>query len=118
MPKIDDIDVKAMKAKLLEWRDEIDRLREQSAESREAVELDQTRQGRLSRQDALMQQEMAKETERRRGMDRQRIEAALKRIDDDEYGYCLGCDEVIAVKRLALDPAVASCIKCASQAGG
>lgn len=118
MPKSDDIDIKAMKAKLLEWRDEIDRHREKSAESREAVELDQTRQGRLSRQDALMQQEMAKETERRRGVDRQRIEAALKRMEGDDYGFCLGCDEPIAAKRLALDPAVATCIKCASRASG
>ena len=109
-----DIDVNEMKEKLLAWRAELERLSAQSKDARDAVELDQTRQGRLSRQDALIQQEMAKETERRRMQDRQRIDAALKRIERDDYGYCLGCDEEIAPKRLALDPAITTCIRCAS----
>lgn len=111
-----EIDVNAMRAKLIEWQAELERLMAVSAEAREAVELDQTRQGRLSRQDALMQQEMAKETQRRRALDLKRIEAALKRVEADDYGYCMACDELIAAKRLELDPAVVTCIKCASGA--
>ena len=110
------IDVNAMRVKLVEWQAELERLIAVSAEAREAVELDQTRQGRLSRQDALMQQEMAKETQRRRELDLRRIEAALKRVEADDYGYCVACDELIAPRRLELDPAVATCIKCASGA--
>lgn len=108
-----DISIEALRKTLLEHKAELERLSSLSGEAREPVELDQTRQGRLSRQDALMQQEMAKETERRRQVELQRIDAALKRMDSDDYGYCVKCDEPIAAKRLALDPAIVTCIACA-----
>ena len=108
-----DIDITTMKKELLERKEELMALRAKSPQSRDAVELDQTRQGRLSRQDALMQQEMAKETERRREADLRRINAALERIEQGDFGYCIKCDEEIAAKRLALDPATPNCIECA-----
>ena len=108
-----DINIKALRKALLDWRAELVRISVMSAESREAVELDQTRQGRLSRQDALMQQEMAKETERRRQTDMKRIEMTLKRMETEDYGYCIKCDEPIAAKRLEIDPAILTCIDCA-----
>ena len=64
--------------------------------------------------DALQGQAMAQETARRRDNEVARINAALKRVDDDEYGYCLACGEKIAVKRLALDPMAAVCVTCAA----
>lgn len=79
------------------------------------VELDQTRVGRLSRMDALQSQAMAQETERRRHQELVRIDQALKRLDDDEYGDCLECGEPISPKRLAFDPSVALCIDCAGK---
>ena len=51
------------------------------------VELDQTKVGRLSRMDAMQSQAMAKETQRRRKTDITRIDAAIKRIKDADYGY-------------------------------
>ncbi len=108
-----DIDMAALRQTLLDRQAELKRLSEISAESREAVELDQTRQGRLSRMDAMQQQEMAKEADRRRQIDGQKIESALKRMETDDYGYCAACDEPIASKRLELDPAVSTCIQCA-----
>ena len=109
-----DVDIKALKANLLKRQEELVRLSAISKDSRAPVELDQTTQGRLSRQDAMIQQEMAKETDRRRQIDGQRIAAALKRMESDGYGYCITCDEKISVKRLNLDPALATCIDCAS----
>ncbi len=94
--------------------DELTETSRLSKESRDAVELDQTRQGRLSRQDALMQQEMANAAERNRQNEIQKVHQALKRIDNGEFGYCVMCDEDIAEKRLNLDPAVSLCIDCAS----
>lgn len=82
-------------------------------EDRAPVELDQTTQGRLSRMDALQVQAMALETDRRREMEIRKIEAAIQRIDDGEFGYCLSCGDEIDVKRLDNDPAVPSCISCA-----
>lgn len=108
-----DINIKHLRKVLLARKKELEELSARSAQTRGAVELDQTRQGRLSRQDALQQQEMAKETERRRGVERQRIENALQRMDEGDYGYCVSCDENIATKRLELDPSVPTCIDCA-----
>jgi DnaK suppressor protein len=81
------------------------------------VELDQTRQGRLSRMDALQQQAMAAATGQRRTAELARIDAALTRIDSGDYGLCLGCDEEIAPARLEIDPAATRCIRCADKAG-
>jgi DnaK suppressor protein len=75
MDKRKDIDLKAVKARLEARREELHHLAETSAESRKPVELDQTRVGRLSRMDALQDQAMQLETERRRQIELQRIEA-------------------------------------------
>jgi DnaK suppressor protein len=42
------------------------------------------------------------------------VKAALERIDGDEFGYCDVCGEEIAPARLENNPAVTSCIGCAS----
>lgn len=80
---------------------------------RDTVELDQQSVGRLSRMDALQQQEMAQAEARRRISDLARIEVALQRIAEQEYGWCAECGEPIAYRRLEIDPAVALCIGCA-----
>jgi RNA polymerase-binding transcription factor DksA len=41
------------------------------------------------------------------------IEAALKRIEDDEFGYCVNCGRPIPKARLDLVPHAARCAKCA-----
>ena len=46
----------------------------------------------------------------------QQIKAALKRIDDGSYGYCVQCDEEIAEKRLELLPHTPLCTNCMSGA--
>ncbi len=69
--------------------------------------------GRLSRMDALQEQAMQVETERRRHQELQRIEAALERIDEGEFGYCAVCGDEIELKRLEHDPTVPTCIACA-----
>ena len=76
------------------------------------VELDQQAVGRLSRMDAIQNQAMAQATARRRGVERQRIHAALKRIGTGEYGYCTACGEAIPAARLDADPAIPLCVAC------
>ncbi len=98
---------------LTDNRTELDDLRRLSAESRQAVELDQSKVGRLSRMDALQQQEMAKASEQQRLFAIQRIDAALQRLDEDEFGYCIECGEEISAKRLEIDAATPRCIDCA-----
>lgn len=107
------IDLDAARKALLARRDELTALSEMSADSREAVALDQQSVGRLSRMDAMQAQAMAKANERQRRTELSRIDAALRRIDEDEYGYCQKCGEEIAEKRLAVDPAASFCVDCA-----
>lgn len=100
----------ALNQRLGDLRQSIDR----TAESRKPVELDQASVGRLSRMDAMQMQAMAQAAERMRGQEIERIKVTLRRIDDGDFGYCITCGEEIAPKRLAIDPTIPTCIRCAS----
>ncbi len=102
------------KTTLLKEREEIETTIALATESTKPVELDQTTQGRVSRIDAIQQQEMSIEAQRRREQRVLQIDNALKRIELGEFGYCISCDEDIPEARLALDPATLKCISCAS----
>ena len=109
-------DPKIVRKRLEDEREELQHDAEISAEERDVVVLDQTSVGRLSRMDALQNQAMQVETERRREVELARIDAALQRLDEDEYGYCVSCGEEIQAKRLDMDPATPVCIDCAHKA--
>lgn len=113
MTKRKDVNAKAFKARLEAMRDELKHLALTSKDDRMPVELDQSTVGRLTRMDALQAQAMALEIGRRREVELGRIDAALQRIEKGEFGYCVNCGEVIAAKRLKLDPTVPICIDCA-----
>ena len=100
-------------AMLLARKAELEKSSNQSQESREVVDLDQTRVGRLSRMDAMQAQAMSQAMERRRQHELLRIDAALKRLGDGENGYCISCGEAVEPGRLQLDPSAAQCTKCA-----
>lgn len=108
------IDLEKVRARLLERREELNALNEISAAARSPVTLDQASVGRLSRMDAMQQQAVARATERQRAAELIRIEKALQRIEEGEYGYCENCGRKIAEKRLEIDPAAPLCIKCAA----
>jgi DnaK suppressor protein len=108
------IDLSRYRALLVARRRELLGLVDSSADSRKPVELDQTRVGRLSRMDALQSQAMSLETERRRRLELQRIEASLKRLEQGTYGYCVACGEQIPLRRLEHDPTLPTCVDCAS----
>lgn len=116
MKKRKDIDQDALRAKLLAHQAEVEADEALTAKDRAPVELDQQSVGRVSRMDAMQVHAMAEATHERRQVELKRIVAALKRMDDGDYGYCLSCDGKIAAKRLELDPAVPICIKCAAKA--
>jgi len=102
-----------LKNKLLEMRLALTDAESTGNEAEETVELDQTRQGRLSRMDAMRAQAMSRATgEKRRRLLRD-IESALERIEDESYGDCLECGEPIAQGRLEANPAARHCIDCA-----
>lgn len=96
----------SFRRKLVEAREAIIALQDERNASSATVMLEQSSVGRLSRMDALQQQAMAQNSQKR-------AETALRRCDDGSYGYCLDCDGPIDARRLALDPATALCIACA-----
>jgi DnaK suppressor protein len=67
------------------------------------VELD-TAIGRLSRMDAMQNQQMALELKRRQ---------ALKNIENGKFGICGKCRKPIAEDRLEVQPDAVMCIRCA-----
>ena len=110
-----DIDLKYFKKRLEERLKDIIEEQQNKKTGTTPVELDQARIGRLSRMDAIQQQEIAKAAARLIDMERQRIQAALARMRGDEYGYCIICEEDIAEGRLQFDPSVLTCISCAEE---
>lgn len=46
-------------------------------------------------------------------MDESSRDAALARIDRDEYGLCPSCEEEIDPRRLEFNPAIRFCVTCA-----
>ena len=102
-----------VRKKLQALKKKIEALSELAADNRKPIQLDQQSVGRLSRMDSLQVQamDMAQEQARRRQI--VKINAALERLDNGDYGYCMTCDEQIGKKRLELDLAVPLCINCA-----
>ncbi len=78
------------------------------------VTLDQQSVGRVSRIDAIQQQQMALANRQLATQLAKRIELALQRIDSGEYGFCLQCAEPIAFARLQAQPFAGLCLECQS----
>mgnify|MGYP006293093859 CR=1 FL=1 len=110
------IDPEAYRERLLALRAELQASARAGNADANTVELDQQRQGRLSRMDALGAQAMTLAAQRRRRETLQRCEAALRRIDSGDFGLCVRCEEEIDPRRLEFDPTVLLCIDCASRA--
>ena len=98
--------------RLLALEKEIQATLEASKDASGVVELD-TAIGRLSRMDAMQNQQMALELRRRQEQQLQRIANALKRMDQNRYGLCGRCKQPIAEERLEIAPDVVMCVKCA-----
>ena len=65
--------------------------------------------------DAMRAQAMSAEAQQRRQQMLGDISAALSRIENHEFGYCLNCGEGIAIARLEIAPANPLCIDCAEK---
>jgi DnaK suppressor protein len=107
------IDIEKVRKQLEARKAELTASIENATESAAPVELDQQVQGRLSRMDAIQGQAMAQATIERRRIEIAQIDAAFKRMEQNEFGYCVECGDEIAPKRLELNPAIARCVECA-----
>jgi len=111
----DELDLDAWRQKLLDLKEELLALERETEDNSNTVEMDQQRMGRLSRMDALQGQQMAQASERRRKDMITRIEGALRRIENGDYGTCFVCGEDIDTARLNIDPTATRCIDCVNQ---
>lgn len=109
------LDLAHFREQLLARREELLAEDRMSETDRAPVTLDQDSVGRLSRIDAMQVQAMALAQARRRQAERGAINAALRRIDEGEFGYCLKCGEDIAPARIEHNPSVTTCIDCAKE---
>ena len=107
------IEIEILRQAIIDEIAELNRLRGQARESRAPVVLDQQSVGRLSRMDAMQQQAMHIANDARRQHRHAALSAALKRMDEGDYGYCHQCDEMIGAGRLVIDPATMLCVHCA-----
>lgn len=70
--------------------------------------------GRLTRMDAIGQKSINEAALKNTELKLQRIESALKRINNDEYGECILCGDEIGKKRLKAIPEIPTCLDCSS----
>ena len=90
---------------------ELQGLLERSEEGARPVELDQPI-GRVSRMDAIQQQSMIQAGRRSMQLRIRQVEAALRRVAQQEYGDCLSCGEPVGFARLKVKPEAPFCIAC------
>ena len=114
--------LKSFRQSLTALREELLVLLEMSAESGDTVELDQTKVGRLSRMDAMQQQEMSNAC--RAGYQKRLtdVQHALLNIEQSdsglcgsglcEYGWCEHCGDAIDIRRLDAKPESRFCVGC------
>lgn len=68
--------------------------------------------GRLSRMEAMQQQQMAETNRRSDEQQRLQIKGALARVAHDSFGECLHCGEDIDPARLQIKPYATLCRDC------
>lgn len=76
------------------------------------VKLDQAQVGRLSRIDAISQQEMHKAAAAQTGQRLRRVVVAMRKLESGDYGWCEQCGEPIEQGRLRAQPEVLYCLLC------
>lgn len=101
--------------KLVALKEELSVALRSTDESSKTVKLDQASVGRLSRMDAIQQQQMSKAYRGRVRIRLQQVKAALSGIDRGDYGFCNACEEPIALDRLEVRPESPICVECQSQ---
>jgi len=91
--------------------EELNRNLESSLDGARPVELDQPI-GRLSRMDAIQQQNMAAATRQAAQLRLKQVDTALRRIEQNEYGICMECEEDVGYSRLKARPEALLCVGC------
>ena len=105
-------DLERYQKKLEELISDIESYLKKSEDSAAAVEPDKGL-GRLSRMEAMQDQQMVLELRRRKKRQLLDVLNALKRIEQGNFGVCIFCGKEISLERLDAFPEVQTCIFCA-----
>ena len=108
-----------MEAKFTKYKKLIERLLqvlttedELGQSSQRTVGLDQQSVERISRMDALQSQATAQAQQRRRDVLKSSLTAALQRLEEEEFGYCVDCGDEIEEARLSASLVILKCMSC------
>jgi DnaK suppressor protein len=117
MDNLTEKQLKSFGRSLKALHDELLMLLDISSESGDTVELDQTKVGRLSRMDAMQQQEMSHACRAGYQKRLKDVQRALLNIEQGgsglcEYGWCEHCGDNIDIRRLEVKPESKFCVKC------
>ena len=74
--------------------------------------------GRLTRMEAIGSKSINESALRKARERRSRLERALTRLDDPDFGLCRECEEPIAHARLLVMPEADLCVSCAERLAG
>jgi len=114
MTELNQKQIKELRCLLVSSQQALEEQMLSTGSSTKPVTLDQQSVGRVSRIDAIQQQQMAIANQQQADQLLKRIEQALLKINSGEYGTCLQCDEPIAFARLQAQPYATLCIDCQS----
>ena len=74
--------------------------------------------GRLTRMEAMGEQEVAQKILRQTRLRQTRLRNALGRIDSEMFGICIDCEEPIGLERMRIRPESVRCVDCANEGSG
>lgn len=104
-------DLQKFKSKLEVSFLDVERYLKSSAESAAAVAPDKSL-GRLSRLEAMQDQQLVLEMRRRKKRQLAEIKSALMKIETNQYGICIYCSSFISHDRLDATPEAQTCVRC------
>jgi DnaK suppressor protein len=96
---------------LEEALDEVEKYLESSEDAAAAVAPDKGL-GRLSRMEAMQDQQLVMEMRRRKKRQLVEIKLAISRLEMGNYGTCVFCGKEISPERLEVAPEVQTCMSC------
>lgn len=112
--ELDSAALQSIETKLRSLASELENALAGPSDAHKPVDLDQPF-GRVSRIDAIQQQQMAKAARAAQKRQLVQVKAALDSIAHDEYGMCRICEEPIATARLLARPEAPFCLDCQRQ---
>ena len=69
--------------------------------------------GRVSRMDAINNKSVVEAALRKAQEKLSKLEMAIKKVDDDDFGICARCSNPIPIGRVMLMPESRNCVRCA-----